>query len=392
MKVDSFEDCLDDLAVRFLLYLPDDEKFSFDRLGFHIEQAFWFYTDMYMDNNPNVCPRLTLRSFAPRLLSREPEILKAFEIKDIPRLMDEFVAYKASVPVCGCILLNPEMSKVLLVRGWSDKAKWGFPKGKIGKDEPPFSCARRECLEECGYDPGPAMNNNMYIDMFLQNRPIRLYVVLNTDEQFKFAPHTRNEIGAIAWHWLKDLPDRKNHNNAKYYFNVMPFVRGLKKIIKKLNTTGSESGTTEPKKRVSIGNLMKAAAFASSASPQDVYQDDIAEEETDIMESKEEEDEEVLEEPEDMLIDVKPVWIGKRDEPESASLLSLFRTGQVQEKPPKENESKALLNLLKQPKTLKRVSVDSCIEQIRNELPSHGLLPEDFDNVLNMLRSICNKK
>lgn len=36
------------------------------------------------------------------------------------------------------------MDKVLLVKGWSNKSGWTFPKGKINKDEPEIECAIRE--------------------------------------------------------------------------------------------------------------------------------------------------------------------------------------------------------------------------------------------------------
>ena len=36
------------------------------------------------------------------------------------------------------------MDKVLMVKGWNAKASWGFPKGKINKDEKESECAIRE--------------------------------------------------------------------------------------------------------------------------------------------------------------------------------------------------------------------------------------------------------
>jgi len=32
----------------------------------------------------------------------------------------------------------------LLVKGWSARSGWGFPKGKINKEEPDIDCAVRE--------------------------------------------------------------------------------------------------------------------------------------------------------------------------------------------------------------------------------------------------------
>ena len=63
-------------------------------------------------------------------------------------ILARFAAYKQGVPVMGAILLNPDMTKCLLVRGFHAAAAWGFPRGKIAKDETDAQCAIREvgCL------------------------------------------------------------------------------------------------------------------------------------------------------------------------------------------------------------------------------------------------------
>lgn len=44
----------------------------------------------------------------------------------------------------GAVLLDPTMRKCLLVRGFSQQASWGFPRGKVAKGESDASCAIRE--------------------------------------------------------------------------------------------------------------------------------------------------------------------------------------------------------------------------------------------------------
>ena len=44
----------------------------------------------------------------------------------------------------GAILLDPDMTKCLLVRGYKKDAGWGFPRGKLSKDETDAQCAERE--------------------------------------------------------------------------------------------------------------------------------------------------------------------------------------------------------------------------------------------------------
>lgn len=64
----------------------------------------------------------------------------------IEEILASFTHYKTRVPVCGAILLNSTLDKCLLVKGWHSRSSWGFPKGKINKDEPEIECARREVM------------------------------------------------------------------------------------------------------------------------------------------------------------------------------------------------------------------------------------------------------
>ena len=55
-----------------------------------------------------------------------------------------FNAYKQTIPTMGAIILDPSMERCLLVRGWRSVDGWGFPTGKINKDEADDACAVRE--------------------------------------------------------------------------------------------------------------------------------------------------------------------------------------------------------------------------------------------------------
>lgn len=55
-----------------------------------------------------------------------------------------FKEFKRNVPVMGAILLDARMEHVLLVRGYKGASCWGFPRGKIMKDESDADCAVRE--------------------------------------------------------------------------------------------------------------------------------------------------------------------------------------------------------------------------------------------------------
>ena len=388
MRVDSFADCLDDLCVRFLLYIPEDEKNSFDRLGFHIEQAYWFYQDMYCPHNPPaVCPHHTLRTFAPIILQHVKGLSgdSAFPALT-PGIVDDFFAYKASVPVCGVALVNTRMDKVLLVRGWNKTGKWGFPKGKINKDEKPEQCAARECLEECGYPlEVSALKNGSYtaphIQLFQGNKPTRIYVVFGIDESFPFCPQTRNEIGAIAWHLLADLPDRKNHPHSRHYFNVMPFVKRLLKIVaahRKEQSKGVKLPKPGKKEKVSIETLMRKAILGGGkdeaesegadsepdAEPVDLQQGDIyIEAEDDDSDAGEDDHSDTEDTAEGNMLDVKIIWKGESTCQESAMLLDIIKHG----------------------KLVKRVGREDCLERLKERIPKEGLTEEHLTRLLSLL-------
>lgn len=48
---------------RFITHLPEDELNSLERIGFHIEEAHWFYEDFSREQNSNL-PAWNLKEFA----------------------------------------------------------------------------------------------------------------------------------------------------------------------------------------------------------------------------------------------------------------------------------------------------------------------------------------
>jgi len=46
-------------------------------------------------------------------------------------------------------VLTPDCTKCLLVRGYKKDAGWGFPRGKLSKDETDAQCAVREVGQGC---------------------------------------------------------------------------------------------------------------------------------------------------------------------------------------------------------------------------------------------------
>lgn len=240
---------MDDLCVRFIINLPQEDLSSVPRICFQVEEAQWFYEDFIRPLDPTL-PSMTLRTFCLRIFQHCP-LLTTFPVGVHIQAFEEFLQYKTRVPVRGAILLNNAMDSVLLVRGWKKGANWSFPRGKINKDEDDLDCAVREVYEETGFDVRaaglvPSNEDAKFIEVTMRDQQIRLYVFRNVPTDTHFQPRTRKEISKIQWYKLSDLPafrkkgnNNNNHhntqasnaNNANKFYMVAPFLVPLKKWI-----------------------------------------------------------------------------------------------------------------------------------------------------------------
>ncbi|KAF2240022.1 hypothetical protein EV356DRAFT_511319 [Viridothelium virens] len=240
-------DWLDDLCVRFIINLPQEELESVERICFQVEEAQWFYEDFIRPLDPSL-PSMSLRNFCLRIFQHCP-LLSAFSEYHHSAAFSEFLAYKTRVPVRGAIMLNSTMDHAVLVKGWKKAAAWSFPRGKINKDEKDLDCAIREVYEETGYDlreaglveGGEEANS---IEITMREQHMKLFVFRGVPMDTHFEPRTRKEISRIDWYRLSDLPTFKKVKNqhqhrgdhaedlksSKFYM-VAPFLVPLKKWI-----------------------------------------------------------------------------------------------------------------------------------------------------------------
>ncbi len=205
---------------------------------------------IFIEKNDQRLPKLPLKAFAARLFNHTP-LLHQYR-SEVDRLTAEFKSYKQEVPTCGAAMLNEELDKVLVVRGWGTNAKWGFPKGKVAKDETELQAAIREVLEETGFDFSDyADESTYYIDSMAFGRLNRIFVVPGVPEDTHFETQTRKEISDMAWIPVDALPEyQKNKDrNAppppdiiykngripynKIYFHVAPYSVRLKSWVKR---------------------------------------------------------------------------------------------------------------------------------------------------------------
>ena len=199
---------------------------------------------------------LTLKEFTGLIFQVCPG-LEPFK-KSLEQIYQNFNAYKRTVPVRGAILLDPSMQKCLMVKGWKKDAGWGFPRGKLSKDETDVACAIREVggeerparcwgpglypiatrlgqpcrpspappcaqvLEETGYDIAGSLVETDYIDAQLGDQDTRLFIVRGVDESTPFAPHVRYEIGAFGWHLVGHLPASWDESKHQFVTEEAP--------------------------------------------------------------------------------------------------------------------------------------------------------------------------
>ncbi|PHH79514.1 hypothetical protein CDD82_2335 [Ophiocordyceps australis] len=242
------EDWLDDLCVRFIINLPQEDLSSVARICFQVEEAQWFYEDFIRPLDPTL-PSMTLRTFCLRIFQHCP-LLASFSIENHTKAFEEFLQYKTRVPVRGAIMLNQAMDSVVLVKGWKKGASWSFPRGKINKDEDDLDCAIREVYEETGLDLRaanlvPTGKKPKYIEITMREQQLRLYVFRNVPMDTHFQPRTRKEISKIQWYKLSELPtfrkkgaptqqDTPSTSQINKFYMVAPFLVDLKKWIASL--------------------------------------------------------------------------------------------------------------------------------------------------------------
>ncbi|XP_068622616.1 m7GpppN-mRNA hydrolase [Battus philenor] len=266
-------DILDDLCSRFIINLPPEDRGNLVRICFQIELAHWFYLDYYCTDESKRLNPCGIREFAAHIFQHVPQLRE--HVSSLDAVLDNWREYKQTVPTYGAILLDTELTHVLLVQSYWTKASWGFPKGKVNEDEEPWKCATREVLEETGFDISKLINKNDYIEAIIHDQIVRLYIIGNIPRDTKFQPRTRNEIKACEWFPLADLPSNRKDMTPKVkmgvspnaFFMVLPFVKRMRRWVaerttKVYNSTRRtrhksmgdiESSTTKNKQKISLG-------------------------------------------------------------------------------------------------------------------------------------------
>ncbi|KAJ7417685.1 m7GpppN-mRNA hydrolase [Willisornis vidua] len=199
---------------------------------------------------------------------RGPENVPCEPGEDVQKVLDEWKEYKMGVPTYGAIILDETLENVLLVQGYLAKSGWGFPKGKVNKEEAPHDCAAREVFEETGFDIKDYICKEEYIEQRINDQLARLYIIPGVPKNTKFNPKTRREIRNVEWFSINKLPCHRNDMTPKSklglapnkFFMAIPFIRPLREWISRRNGDSSDSdyGFSSTGSTPSKSNLEKA--------------------------------------------------------------------------------------------------------------------------------------
>ena len=116
------------------------------------------------------------------------------------------------VKSCGCIVI--ENNKVLLIQ--QKKGNWGFPKGRVEKNESECETAIREVKEETNIDAIIEDKNKKYIDTYYSKKDEFKEVVLFLGKRIggEIKPQ-ENEIKNVEWVDLSEAINRITMKSTK---------------------------------------------------------------------------------------------------------------------------------------------------------------------------------
>ncbi|KAF8821119.1 hydrolase, NUDIX family protein, partial [Cardiosporidium cionae] len=200
------ESALLDCYGRFITLLPDALLKDHVHLYFQIQEAFWWYEDVWREGNAHKLPKLSLKDFGLLIASDCPVLKKYVPPSQNEIFLRNWSRYCRTIPLRGAILLNGDLKKCLMVQGWRG-GSWMFPRGKVDEMEEDSMCACREIWEEIGVDISPYIDEQVFIETVVEEQPIKLFVIPGIKESTVFVPKKRKEIGNIRWVDVNSLPD-----------------------------------------------------------------------------------------------------------------------------------------------------------------------------------------
>jgi len=228
-------------------------------LMFEVEKAHWFYLDHWRERDSSL-PSLGMRDFAIKIFAHTA-FLQGY-VNGFDTIFTNWQEYKRGVPTFGAIILNTNLTKVVMVQGWGGKS-WGWPKGKLNKDESDAVCAAREVYEEIGFDVTPYVDEENELTAKMHGQHMKLFIIPGISEETVFETLTRQEIKDIKWHEIADLQVKiKDDSKKNKYYNVTPVLGRLSSWIREYKRSLSRS-RTPPRVNCAAAALVTASPAAA---------------------------------------------------------------------------------------------------------------------------------
>lgn len=256
---------LNDLASRFLINIPDEDKDDPVKLCSHVELAYWFYLDLQRPEDPSL-PACSMKEFMATIFRHCPFLIRESVAKDLDTLIAQWKTHKYSRPIRGAIILDQNLTKCLLVQGYPASTSWGFPKGKLEQGENDRDSAVREVYEETGFDIRDLIREEWALEAHVNENTAKMYIIPGVPDDTDFAPRTRKEIRAIQWFRIEDLPRHKKDltskqalgKNANSFFMIIPFMNLLRRWI--VSYQQKTRGGNKPSQRTKASHGMSVSA------------------------------------------------------------------------------------------------------------------------------------
>ena len=198
-------------------------------------EAHWYYNDFLCynigrdsDEYTRVSELVSLKEkeFIKKMSKRIPFLKPHIKAGKYMRMVEIFNKWRDEIPRFGAIILNQNLSKVLLVESYK-KTDVGFPKGKLDEGETGKECAIREMKEEINFDISPYIHDEDFLR--IEKKPFsidKLFIVHGIPETQHFKCNTRREINSIKWYkmdtlkqmLLNEADDNRFRRNRQFIF------------------------------------------------------------------------------------------------------------------------------------------------------------------------------
>lgn len=227
-----------DLEVRHFCDFEPDEALDISVLYHRMNVSWMFYDDYIADRHPGIKRFPKFAVFVSAAIDNISSLQFLVPQKD--QIIEQLNQYRSSIPRSGCILINPSLDKVLLVKSFNSTS-YIITAGKINEGETPLEAAIREVKEETDYDVSSLINPDNMLQANTNGHTVYLFVVTGVVEKYNFQPNTRKEIQDFKWFPINQNDWSQTHFMKPFLPQLLPLIQNLrnkKKNKKRRESTG----------------------------------------------------------------------------------------------------------------------------------------------------------